>query len=566
MNLPFKNRRITQSMDLYGRKNDLSNLISLAQKLNQVQIIGARRFGKTCLSLCLESELRGAPNSVVYPIFTDLKSDRIKHTKDVYNYLSSKIIAALSSDGIITERISYEGIGDFTPNPNWHFVFNELSSIENSIFLFESLIHDMAQRINKTFLILFDEYEYMAKSAFDDIEDFMPMRTMADTPMPSGLFPLSYWIIGAMPWSDYVVENRLTNVPVIGGSGEFNGIGVPYYLSPICKEDFIDYWNSQCMLIEDESLRCLIQEKAEQAYASSGGVFFYANAIANELQVKRVYPDYTILRSHFVELGKILDEQQKDILNQLVTPQRMTLSDSLRELVDYALVESNDENYRIRIGFLADYFRSQSADNLTTKTVSESVSSPQSDSRDVIKSKLELINEIVNRVKRIINNVNQTYNHKRGKHIFQYTSKSERNLQILRDCCYDDETFGKVADAMYKLYYESSKGSRTIIDKTTGESKRVFVPGQRIWDIPDHSYRQRDFFRIIEPLRGYYAAHEPDLFDRSEDQWGVGDALQYLQGNKNEPFEQEEWVDLQISLLSAFEVELKEIRVLVNSL
>lgn len=565
MKLPFKNTRLSQSGDLFGRKTDLQILISFAQKLNQIQIIGARRFGKTCLSLCLESELKSNPDSIVYPIFTDLKTDRIKHTKDVYNYLSSKIIAALSADGIITESITYEGIGSFSPNPDWHFVFLELSSVDNSLFLFESLIYDMAERVNKTFLILFDEYEYMAKSAFDDIEDFMPMRAMADKPLPSGLFPLSYWIIGAVPWSDYVQENRLTNVPVIGGSGEFNGIGVPHYLSPISKDDFLDYWNNQCQLIDDDKVRGVVRASGERAYTSSGGVFFYANAIANEIQVKGEYPDYTILRSHFVELSKILDDEQKKLLSQLVVPQVMATSDILRELEDYTLIERDQNNcYRIRIGFLSDYLKAQDIQSSQEKVVQKSIATePETTSE---KNKQKLVSEIVDRIDRIINNVNQTFKHKRGKHIFQYTSKRDKYIRSIRSCCVDFETFGKVADAMYKLYYESSKGPRIVIDKDKGNKKKVSAPGQLIWDIPDHDYRNRPFFKIIEPLRGYYAGHEPDFFDRSENQWDAGDALEYLQGSKNEPFEEEEWTDLQVSLLSAFEDELMTIRTIVNSL
>ena len=58
---------------LYGRNREINTLISCAKRKGNAGIIGARRFGKTCLMKSLESYLQSNEQIGAYPIYFDVK-------------------------------------------------------------------------------------------------------------------------------------------------------------------------------------------------------------------------------------------------------------------------------------------------------------------------------------------------------------------------------------------------------------------------------------------------------------------------------------------------------------
>ena len=92
----FPQERISDPSKLFGRESDLRELINATETKTQLQIIGARRFGKTTISLCLETILRYDKDCRVYPLYTDVKNARIKGTADFYRYITAKLINRLS--------------------------------------------------------------------------------------------------------------------------------------------------------------------------------------------------------------------------------------------------------------------------------------------------------------------------------------------------------------------------------------------------------------------------------------------------------------------------------------
>ena len=103
---PFRaNYEIKDPQLLFGRKEELKNLCAYAEGLLQVEIIGARRFGKTCLLKSFITLQKENVNRKTYPVYIDAYSDSIKGTTNVYRYLTSQLITNLLTDGYINERV-----------------------------------------------------------------------------------------------------------------------------------------------------------------------------------------------------------------------------------------------------------------------------------------------------------------------------------------------------------------------------------------------------------------------------------------------------------------------------
>ena len=81
---PFQVCDINEPNVLYGREQLLENLLVAARLKQNVNIIGARRFGKTCVLKSSCTLLRRQDNLSVYPVYIDVKSSDIKGTAEVY--------------------------------------------------------------------------------------------------------------------------------------------------------------------------------------------------------------------------------------------------------------------------------------------------------------------------------------------------------------------------------------------------------------------------------------------------------------------------------------------------
>ena len=109
--------------NLFGRSEELQKLRDYAEGLHQVQIIGARRFGKTCLAKSFITLEKNNINRNVNPVFVDIYSDEISGTANVYRYISALVISNLLNDGFI----SYDTLNIFgyfvTPHTDWKIVY-----------------------------------------------------------------------------------------------------------------------------------------------------------------------------------------------------------------------------------------------------------------------------------------------------------------------------------------------------------------------------------------------------------------------------------------------------------
>ena len=245
---------------LFGRKEELKKLCDYAEGLLQVEIIGARRFGKTSLLKSFITRQKECVNRKTYPVYIDVDSDSIEGTTNVYRYLTSQLVANLLTDGYINE--GELTIDDFNINLNkdWRKVYKQLGMVEDEIDqigIFEKAVELFSQQIEQTILLIFDEYE-RAVDAFDNIKGLMHIRQMTNESNS-----LSFWIAGASPWKKFI----LGSTQDVRGSGVFNGITFNVDVCPLKKEDFHDMWDHECSLVVDDAKRKHLESLWEKVFA-----------------------------------------------------------------------------------------------------------------------------------------------------------------------------------------------------------------------------------------------------------------------------------------------------------
>ena len=144
----FSQAKITDPSELFGREADLTTLKEYAESLTQIQIIGARRFGKTTVSLCLETLLKNCSTTNVYPVYTDVKTARIKGTSNFYRYLTAILASRLSSDKVFRSRQKF-GMVSIKPSSDYLKIYTELTSQDDAYMVdtFIQLCSYFASRI-----------------------------------------------------------------------------------------------------------------------------------------------------------------------------------------------------------------------------------------------------------------------------------------------------------------------------------------------------------------------------------------------------------------------------------
>lgn len=564
----FPQERISDPSKLFGRESDLRELINATETKTQLQIIGARRFGKTTIALCLETILRYNKDCGVYPLYTDVKKARIKGTADFYRYITAMLINRLSDDKVFRSKQKF-GMISVRPHSDYLKVFSDLKKVPDSYMddLFIRITKSFAEKLNKTILVIFDEFEYLAKSTFyDNLEGFYPLRDFSTDRLDSGLRPFFFWLIGARPWGSFVSENQLSKVDVIGGSGEFNGVEIEHYLSPIEKDAFLSFWQSRCNEYY-ENRKDEIEEKEkllslwEKVYDSVSGVPFYGSAVAKHVKSFGYFPDYTSIKSHLDEAIGIFDSHTLSYMRSLCSPKVIVKNDTFKLLQRYGFVRvSKDGTSCLSIGFLRDYL-------INKIPIRDAQPGKTEDAVDIE----VVVSELVDDINELIKQINALYRTKRGKAVFDSPDQAVDDDKCLRKICRSQNDFKDFLSVVYLMFYERSKAKRPDIDK--------MVPGQLLFEVEQAAsrlswrhwkdsveyYKNRDFFMIIEPLRAAYYGHIPEKVERLDNQYTVDEALEHLKGNSDPP-ENSEWPQLQVSILELFKNELGIIKREIKSI
>ena len=124
--IPFEIHTISNPEDLYGRESLLKKLTVLAKRKENTEILGARRFGKTCMLKSMHTLIRKSGNISVYPVYLDFKIADVHGTEAAYQYMISELVKLLFSDGVFTEPQTI-GVQIITPTDDQLDIEEQLS-------------------------------------------------------------------------------------------------------------------------------------------------------------------------------------------------------------------------------------------------------------------------------------------------------------------------------------------------------------------------------------------------------------------------------------------------------
>lgn len=520
---PFRaNSEIKDPQLLFGRKEELKKLCDFAEGLLQVEIIGARRFGKTCLLKSFITLQKENINRKAYPVYIDISSDSIAGTTNVFRYLTSQLVANLLTDGYIKE--GELTIDDFTiiPNKKWNKVYKQLGKIEDEIDqigIFEEAIELFSKQIGQTILLVFDEYE-KAVEAFDNINGLMHIRKMTND---SNV--LSFWIVGASPWKKFILACSQD----VRGSGVFNGITFNVDVCPLRKEDFYDMWNYECSLVANETKRKHLESLWEKVFTSSGGVPCFAKEIGGFTYIEDNYPQYYRLKNHFVELEKNLTESEIKCLRTLsVSPQEYEASEkpeSVVTLEQYGFIcADEDSRYYVASSFFAEYIRAGVYEDRL---------------KDVEDSNID---SVVNRIEDVTYSINDKWQNLHGKPMFDPSIDIVKLYRALRAKCDCREKAPDFVNSIFLLYWEGSKEND--------------FAGAKI----PNAFKYTIFRKAMDRIRHTFGkAHQQDKLSTSYGQIDKGAALKEIYGEATEPQTPMEWLHFQECMLSRYLQELTDL-------
>lgn len=514
---------IDQPNILFGRKQILQDLCGYADGLHQVQIIGARRFGKTCLAKSFVTQEKTNQNRNVYPVFVDLYHDEINGTANVYRYLSAQIIANLYNDDYLSDTtFKVDDYINIAPNANWKRIFKQLRNIEDieAEDYFDETLKKTKEKTGQTILLIFDEYE-KSTDAFDNVHGFRHLRKLSDkTPY------LKFWIVGAIPWDKFILGDDKDDYRA---SKVFNGIQFDIYVCPLVFDDFQEMWNYECSQIPDVTKRQSLNLLCEEVYVSSGGVPCFAKEIGTHIYVKGMYPKYDCISKHFPEIVKTLSDEEIRCLRELLFAPKeydpLMIPNSVTVLENYGLIIKDEQNkYNISIRFFADY--------LHAKLLDEQIES--SDSLDV--------DTIVNKIEDLFYNINEKWKDLYdGKYMFDTVNDTQKCFRALRLICDSREKVPNFINSIYLLYWEGSKENKN------GEK------------IPD-PFRWTMFRKSMDKLRHILGkAHQQDKLETAYGQIDKQSALEYVWGKRTEPQSPLDCQQFQKCMLNSFLQELNNL-------
>ncbi len=524
----FVNKTIDRIESLFGREDTIRTLLTYARRRESVNLVGARRSGKTCILHTLYSTIKDTVPEV-YPIIIDAKESGITSDTDAtYRYFLAQLVSSLNSDGYYCDQvISLSGVS-FKTSELFEDIFDDQTLISVSgakiQSMFQSLIGKINKELGKSVLMLFDEYEVLLKYTLSEPVGFYKLRTIADSPK----YRFSFIVAGHEKW-----DRLITDL----GSGELNGIVAEEDVYPISREAFSQMWRHECSLIEDAVLASTIQSAEDYAYEKSGGVPFYAKVIGSFMLVRKKKPVYSDLS--FEELLQSLSYEEKVTLSKLCFGEPVADSPYTASLVAKGVLAGGNDLYRVTIGFLKDYFESHKLDAQ-------------------LKADFKLpCEKLAEEVADLIKTIN--YNHKQNgnDYVFELANDSETLFMDMGRLAVDEDQFTLFSIAIYKTIFQ-----RTSAEEIDARGNRKNVSKKRL----PRSWKDTDFVKTVDIFRHSFGqGHEMDGFIQGPNAIPLEVALKRYQEKGIRPYESHEWISLQIKVLEEFVSELKMLLAKVNS-
>lgn len=501
---------ITEIGQLYGRSRAIETLISCAKRRGNAGIIGARRFGKTCLMKSLESYLSSNENSEVYPLYFDVKTQCgvKKNTTAVFRSMACLLASKMCLDALLPEgilkisrrcsiEVSCDELDMRVQMEEWNPEYQK-----QAIFTLASIL---AQK-KKYLLLLLDEIDYLLLEAFDNPSDFSRIRGAATDKDAN----LKFWIAGTSSWSAIC-----TNV----GSPELNCGLENVTLTSLSKEDFSLLWNKECSLIDDNDIQKQFMDLQDIMYIKTGGIPYYAKFVASHMYTNRLnmLPEYDVIRDYLYEIvnNRFVSEIERNALFSFAKGPRVfdnAIPDGVTSLRSKGLVAvSENSMYFLPIGYLTDYLNACGQD----KEVVQESSIEQKE-----------LNELVGQIERLRIGINK----KNSSRVPIFYSSDEDPIEfgILRKQCYDEASMASFSSSLYKLYYEGSRNGDALPNK---------------WS---------EFSNLTRALRHLYNHRECEPSTMTEDR------LLTIVNNGNHPLYDYEFAHMQLIVLQLCRDELSQ--------
>ncbi|WP_405291019.1 hypothetical protein [Algibacter sp. Ld11] len=519
---------ITNPNELFGCDVLFNQLVAMANRKSNTQLIGMRRFGKTSLFKCLDVYLKDDPNSKVYPLYLDYKEvgSQVKGKANVYRYAIAQFISKITNDKILTESEMFRG-QKIEPSEFWEDVYIDLDKVNDIRVpgLFEDIITFFSDLLDKTILFLFDEYEYLFRFSFDDPTDFMRLRNFTSKQTDKGLNPFTFFITGCDSWE---------HLCSITGSPELNCIDQTLYVCPINFESFEKMWFYEIKQLETcpEDVKSAVDE----FYKLSGGVPFYGKVLGSQWITSQSRSYNGNLKVHIQELYNSLENKQQHILQELLKKNHsLKSSSSLLDLIDRGLIiEKKSNKYAISIKLLEEYIKS-------INVIQKQNILPES-------------HRITESIESLILTINKSHFNKKNAYIFTPLNEDISLYRDLKTECLSSEQFTSFSVAVYHIIFERTKANKNGIDISKN-------------NLPNKFKNKNEFIDIIDILRHSFGkGHLMEKFTLRPGQLNKVQMLHKLTGSRNEPSNQEEFSFLQVKVLTLFETELKRLKVIVNQM
>lgn len=531
-NIPFENYDITNSKELFGREKLLDTLVRFINHRHENNnIVGCRRFGKTCLLKSLAHRINGLEDPKCFPIYIDAKAIPIERTRQdgkigtpkVYRYLSSLVVEKMAKIGAINEELEVQGV-KLQPVTSLfdYYQYLEAFPADQMIDIFKKVILYFAPQIKKTITFLIDEYEFLMMKGFSESTGFMAMRQLATTNI-DGFRPFSVTVAGAVTWSHLCSQI---------GSKELNIIGNQiYYVKPLTREAFSQMWKYECSMIEEEEIKELALKEEENIFKHTGGVPFYAKDYGTHIIKYEEVPDVPLTDS-VAEVVDTLNYVDKTALYKMIVDPSQINSAELKTLYNLGLVDKKTNE--VVIGDLTSYIKNELHSSEGYK----------------IPTSYTLVDEI----SVLIENINDTAFNKGYEYIYTPVNQTSGFERDMRKPCNTKEELERCIIAIWKTQFERTKADVSTNPNNLKLQNRALLPVE---------VKNTTFNNIVATLRNTLSCHTYDVYDGSG-QMKREDALFALVGSKVPPSTPQEMTTIQLALLEMFKKELKEIQKIVR--
>ena len=505
---PFIVVNITDIDQLYGRKRQIEILKSCAKRKSNAGIIGARRFGKTCILRSMESFLRLHPEYNAYPLYFDSQKTGItKDSSEVYRTIASMLAAQMCADNILPEGeykisrrcsldVSDDMLDMIVQMKSWNTEYQK-----EVLFV----LTDIMSQSNKYVLLLLDEIEHLLTKAMAEPSDFARIRDAASEKDSK----LKFWVAGVASWS--AICNNTGSLVLNCG---LENITLPL----LSYDEFAKMWTNACLMIDDINERDRFQSLINEMYSKTGGVPYYSKFVGSHMLINNLLsiPNYEIVRDYLAEIvnSPYMSEVERSMLYQLAKAPlsiKDTKPDGISGIETKGLLKLEGNSYSIGMGYLSDYLNACKQDIEVT---------------NIENIELQELNSLVDQISRLMKNVNVVY---KGSEPFTASMEDHQEYNTLKKMCYNESTMDAFSGSIYKLYYEGSN---------CGD------------DLPN-GFKLRNFCKMVRTLRHKYNHRECD----TSNMMTMEELMGLINGGR-EPFKKEDFSSMQKKMLDAFQEEL----------